>query len=160
TPGVIHGHESLTALSFLRPDGITLDGSPVAERTILMMDDVYQLALEQREMLVQCVVDLRSEVGVWIAERLEALRQNEVLSSGANQGRDYEQVIVLENYWRKYYKKFEKLVMKIADRRAQTAIGVEIDSFGSCLQQSLEGEEWGEQFEKACLVISNRVKES
>ena len=103
--GVVHGHESLAALTFLRPEGITLDGIPVAERTVLMMDDVYQLAVEQREMLVQCVVDMRSEVGVWIAERLEALRENEILSSGASQGRDYEEVIVLENYWRKYYKR-------------------------------------------------------
>ena len=45
------------------------------------------------------------------------------------------------------------------DRRA-AAVGVEIDSFGSCLQQSLEGDEWAERFETACAVISQRVKSS
>ena len=118
------GHDTLVSLMFMRPESITLDGSPVAERMLLLLDDVNKLPNLQRERLLQTVIDLRSPTGIWIAERFEALSADEMLSSGATEGRDYESVIPLEQVWRGKKKQFEKMVLNIADRRAKSAADV------------------------------------
>jgi hypothetical protein len=154
----VPGSDTLTSLALLRPEGLTVDGEPVAERTLVMLDEVDRLTRQQRERLITTVVEMRSPVGVWIAERFEALSTTEMLSSGATQGRDYERVTVLEQYWRKRPKRFEKFVLNVADRRARAAVDVEIGSFSSCLQSSLEGAEWHERFEEALRIVAARVR--
>lgn len=151
------GHDTLMSLMFMRPESITLDGSPVAERMLLLLDDVNKLSNLQRKLLLQTVIDLRSPTGIWLAERFEALSADEMLSSGATEGRDYESVIPLEQVWRGKKKQFEKLVLNIADRRARSAADVEINSFGSCLQDSLDGTEWQQTFVHAFDVVRDRV---
>ena len=67
------GDESLVSLSLIRPEGVLFDGQPVADRVLLMMDDIHKLTSHQRTLLVQTIIDARSQVGVWIAERFEAI---------------------------------------------------------------------------------------
>jgi hypothetical protein len=123
-----------------------------------MLDDVQKLTSWQREGLLHTLVESRSSVGVWIAERFEALSTEEMLASGARHGRDYGEVMLLENYWRGNIKRFENLVLNVADRRAQSAADAEIQSFSSCLQSSLDGTEWQAKFESALEVVKERVK--
>jgi hypothetical protein len=153
------GDESLLSLSFIRPENILVDQKPVAERVVLMMDDIHKLTNHQRAMLVQTVIDARSPVGVWIAERFEALSTREMLSSGAQQGRDYEHAIEIESYWRQKPERFEKLAMKVADRRVQAAPETEIDSFKSCLQDALDSPEWNGTFATITETVSRRLRE-
>jgi hypothetical protein len=151
------GHDTLVSLMLMRPESITLDGRPVAEHMLLLLDDVHKLTNLQRERLLQTVIDLRSPTGIWIAERFEALSADEMLSSGATEGRDYESVVFLEQFWREKKKRFEKMVLNIADRRVRAAADVEISSFGSCLQDSLDGTEWQQKFVHALEVVKTRV---
>jgi hypothetical protein len=123
-----------------------------------MMDDIHKLTSHQRTLLVQTVIDARSHVGVWIAERFEALSTREMLSSGAHQGRDYEHAIEIESYWRQKPERFEKLAMKVADRRVQAAPETEIDSFRSCMQDALDSPEWNQQFATIIGVVSTRIQ--
>ncbi len=153
------GDESLLSLSIIRPENILVDEKPVAERVVLMMDDIHKLTGRQRSLLVQTVIDARSPVGVWIAERFEALSTQEMLSSGAHQGRDYEHAIEIESYWRQKPERFEKLAMKVADRRVQAAPETEIDSFKSCLQDALDLPEWNDTFSLISSVVSKRVRD-
>jgi hypothetical protein len=153
------GDESLLSLSLIRPENILVDQRPVAERVVLMMDDIHKLTSRQRSLLVQTVIDARSQVGVWIAERFEALSTSEMLSSGAHQGRDYENAIEIESYWRQKPERFEKLAMKVADRRVQAAPETEIDSFRSCLQDALDTPEWNQTFSSIIDVVSARLEE-
>lgn len=74
---------------------------------------------------------------MWLAERFEALAPDEMLATGTSEGRDYESEILLERYWRDHPRKFETLMMNVADRRASAAINVEVSSLDSCLQASL-----------------------
>lgn len=152
------GHDSLVSLRLITPTSILFEGEPIAKRTLLMLDDVQKLTRWQRERMLQTVIETRSPVGVWIAERFEALSTEEMLSSGARQGRDYGEVILLENYWRGNIKRFENLVLNVADRRARSAADVEIDSFSACLQSSLDGTEWQGKFGHALEVITTRVR--
>jgi hypothetical protein len=153
------GDESLLSLSLIRPENILVDQKPVADRVVLMMDDIHKLTSHQRAMLVQTVIDARNPVGVWIAERFEALSTREMLSSGAQQGRDYEHAIEIESYWRQKPERFEKLAMKVADRRVQAAPETEIDSFKSCLQDALDLPEWNGTFATIIETVSKRVRD-
>jgi hypothetical protein len=158
-PESLPGDESLLSLTLLRPEALTVDGSPVAGRTLLMMDDIHKLTSQQRERLIQTVIELRSPVGVWIAERFEALNTEEMLASGANEGRDYEKPIELEWFWRTRYQRFEKLALQIADRRVRAAAETELASFRPCLLDSLDEPEWEAVFTRACVDVAGRVRQ-
>jgi hypothetical protein len=157
-PESLPGDESLLSLTLLRPEALTVDGSPVAERTLLMMDDIHKLTSQQRERLIQTVIELRSPVGIWIAERFEALNTEEMLASGTNEGRDYEKPIELEWFWRTRYQRFEKLALQIADRRVRAAAETELASFRPCLVDSLDDPAWEPVFARACNEIAGRVR--
>jgi len=94
---------------------------------------------------------------IWLAERFEALSSDEMLSSGMSEGRDYEGEILLERFWREHPRKFETLLLNVADRRANAAVDVEISSLDSCLQASLDGPEWVAKYEAAIPTIRSRV---
>jgi hypothetical protein len=153
------GHDSLFALSVLRPESVTIDGQQGAERIVLMMDDIHMLTGQQRSLLVERVVEAQSRVGIWIAERFEALSTEEMLASGSVQGRDHDTAIELESYWRKRHERFEKHVMRIADPRVRASTETELDVFRSCLEDNLDGAQYEPVFDQAVREISARVRE-
>ncbi len=153
------GDEALSSLSLMHPQNLLIDGLPAAERIVLMMDDIHKLTSRQRTLLVQTVIEARSHVGVCIAERFEALTTRDMLSSGAHEGRDYETVIDIESYWRARPDRFEKLAMKVADRRVSAAPETEIPSFRSCLHDALDSAEWNQTFSTIIGVVTARVRE-
>lgn len=152
------GDDELHCLNLIQPSSLSIDGRPVAERVLLMMDDVQKLTSHQRSRLVETVIDARSRVGIWIAERFEALSAQEMLSSGAAQGRDYGKTIEIESFWRARPDKFERLAMKLADRRVEAAADTEIDSFQSCLQEASLNSGWDARFEEIASVVADRVR--
>lgn len=155
-PETLPGHSTLVSLTFLHPKYLTVDNTVVADRIVVMLDDVHRLAASQRERLIRLAVGIRPSIGLWIAERFEAMGVDEMLSAGATEGRDYDSVIELENYWRKG-KRIKNLLLNIADRRAQSAASVQIESFGSCLQSSLDGTEWQQKYEQAHRTAEQRL---
>lgn len=156
--GSLPGHDSLFSLSIIRPEAITIDGQRVAERILLMMDDIHMLTSQQRSLLVERVIEARSRVGIWIAERFEALSTQELLASGSTEDRDHETPIAIESFWRPRHDRFEKYVMRIADRRVQASTDTEVDIFRSCLQESLDAPEYDAVFERAALEVSQRIR--
>ena len=156
---VLPGDDSMHSLDIIQPSNLQIDGRPVAERVLLMMDDIHKLTSHQRSLLIQTVIDARSPVGVWIAERFEALSAKEMFSSGAAQGRDYGSTIEIESFWRAKPEKFERLAMKVADRRVDAASDTEVDSFRSCLQDSLSGPQWDARFEGIAADVAERVRQ-
>lgn len=154
------GDDALYSLSLMQPDNVTVDNVCVAPRVLLMMDDIHKLTSQQRELLVSTVIDARSSVGVWIAERFEALSAQEILSSGAEKGRDYGETIEIESYWRAKPERFEKLAMRVADRRITEASDTDIASFHGCIQEGLNGPNWDNRFTDIAQIVSARVKET
>jgi hypothetical protein len=158
-PSELPGHDALHSLSLIRAGGLTIDGQPVARQVVLMMDDIHKLTARQRSLLIQTVIEQRSPVGVWIAERYEALDTQDMLASGAEEGRDYEKPVELERYWRRRHDRFEKLVLRVADRRARDAAETPFEAFRPVLQESLDTAEWEPVFARACGEIAARVRE-
>lgn len=158
--GALPGHDTLMSLWLLRPDALRIDGTPIVTRTLLMMDDIHKLTADQRRTLIETVIELRSPVGVWIAERFEALSTEEMLASGSEEGRDHERPIEIEQYWRKYFARFEKYCIRIADRRVAIADSPDLKTFGTCIAGTLDGPEWTKRFTDACAVIEARIHSS
>jgi len=150
------GSDCLASPRFITEASLTCKGEQVASHLILMLDDVHQLASRQREFLLKEILVSRLPVGVWIAERLEALDTDELLTPGVLCGRDYDSIIYIEDYWRRASgKRFERVVTNIADRRAREAKDMESGPFNACLQESLSGS----LFAKAATVVQRRVRD-
>ena len=155
----LHGHDTLISLLVLKERALRIDGAVVADRLLIMLDDVHKLTQRQRESLFPAILDLRPSCGFWIAERFEALTTNEMLSVGATQGRDFGDVILLEQFWRQYPKRFEHLVMNVADRRAAAALDGEISALAGCLDDSLEDSKGTEKHREILDKIKDRVQQ-
>lgn len=154
------GHSDLSSMRLLNPAQLMLDGNPVVSRILVMFDDVHKLASSQRNSLRNALGGLRESADMWIAERLEALTSEELLEVGAKHGRDYGDVaLTLEAYWRKYPQRFERTVLAIADKRVREAQPVDIDSFSSCVQSSLETPDMRTEVEEALATLESEVRE-
>lgn len=152
------GQDTLDSLILLQPGFVQLDDAPVAQQTLLMLDDIHKLTSVQRRNLLSGLFDLRLPMGVWIAERLEAMGSEELLAPGAA-GREYDEV-KLEDYWRREGRprQFERTLADIAERRARLNPEVEIGSYEGCLQSSLDGSEWEDGFSQALQAVSERIR--
>ena len=116
------GHETLAILHALQSGNILHRGRPVAHRTLLMLDDVDKLTAAQRSGLFRALADLRVP-GVWVAERLEALQNDELLAPNGTLGREYGKPVMLERFWRKSPARFARLLREIADKREASFAG-------------------------------------
>jgi hypothetical protein len=159
------GNDSLFSLALIRADAIQHLGKPIASRVLIMLDNAHKLAENQRRLLLETLLSERWPVGVWIAERLEALSPNELLARGANLGREYGRPIRLEDYWRGKRALFENTVVNIADKRARFAsdfltTDLHFGSFASYLQSSLDESKWNIKYQEAGRIIERRLKEN
>jgi hypothetical protein len=152
------GHDTLFALWLLNPETFLYDGRRIAERVVVMLDDVHKLAKRQRRKLLELLADLRAPVPVWVAERLEALTTNELLSEGNVEGRDWH-LVHLESYWSQHRAHFETFARDVANRRASAAADDRVPTFSGCLQDSIDGTEWRGALDPAREIVVQRVRE-
>lgn len=153
------GHDALYAPFLLRPDLIRYRGTPIVQRSLLLLDDVHKLTRTQRESLQTSLSMLRVPIGIWLAQRLVALPTEELLKSEAKSGREYYD-ITLEEFWRQERNshKFEATVANIANRRVKLNPDVGSMSFSDFLLESLDNFDWGEKFTKNLKTLADRVR--
>jgi hypothetical protein len=153
------GHDALLSLQLLDSNCICLDGKPLATRWLITFDDMQKLAPSQRSALLEVVVDQRARSTVWLAERFEALSDEELLANGALSGRDHL-VIALERAWKKG--RFEQAVKLIAERRARMAADSAgpnaPGAFAPNLEADLDAPSWYEKTQAALETIKERVE--
>ena len=159
TGGSLPGHDSLISLRWITAHSLKKNDAPITQRVLFMLDDLHRLTSSQRRFLLDEIISSRYPVGVWLAERLEALDVRELLSSGISNGRDYDRIVTIEDFWRgSASKRFEKIVSNVADRRSRDAKDVEIGTFSECLQESIDGTDWQDDFHKGTEIVENRVR--
>lgn len=88
-------------------------------RRLLMIDDLQALRRKQREMLKREFLDLRPKESIWLAQRTSALKEEEVLSVGARQGRDVD-IHSLESLLGSGRNGFSSFAQNVLDRRFET----------------------------------------
>ena len=151
------GHDSLLSLGALTPDAIWVDGEQRVRVVAVMIDDVDKLTITQRAVLFQTLVSLRPPVPVWLAERLEAMGHDELLASGAEQGREYT-LHRLDELWRgRHRARFDAFCMDIGDRRAQQSSS-EISSLAPLLEPDLNAPEWQAKHVEIAESVARRVR--
>ena len=151
-------HENLAALHVIKAGNILYKGEAVAEKTLLMLDDVDRLTPSQRSALASTLASLRITIGLWMAGRLEGVRSEDLLTPDGTPGRECGKPIVLETFWRDHSTKFENLLMDISDKRARSRQLYNIQSFADSLQNDL-GNDWDDTFRDAARIEAKRVIE-
>lgn len=154
------GHDVPYSLIALDPSSILIDDKPVCKRVLVSLDDVHKLTEKQRINTFRTICELRPQIGVWIAERLEAVSPSQLLALGATEGREYR-VINLEDYWRPVAKskRFESLVYTIADRRVSLSEDFPVGSFAGFLEGSIDEASMSSPFKKSLKTIQARVED-
>lgn len=151
--------DALYSLFLLRPECISINGEPISNQILIMLDDIHKLTQIQREKVLDQLINLRLPTGIWLSERLESLPLEQLVISGATQIRDYDE-IKIEEFWRPNgsSKRFENTLTNIADRRVTLNPDFATISFSDSLYNSLDGIEWNNIFLKACKIVSNRIR--
>lgn len=154
----LSGHDTLYSLFLLKSENITFEGQPIADHSVVMFDDAHKLTSLQREMMLSNLFEMRMPSGIWIAERLQALKLKDLLPQGSKEGRDYHEFI-LENSWEVRSRLFERTAESIADRRTKLNPDVQIGSFSGLLPDTLDENEYVEKFSAAIERVQKRVNE-
>lgn len=99
--GSAKGMAELEGLHWLADAVFEIDGRPIDARPVLLLDDLQYLSDAQHAYLNGALTALRKPLGIWAAERLEAMQQKDLIAPGVLEGRDYDSVICLEERWLK-----------------------------------------------------------
>lgn len=140
----IEGHDELFSLITLSSENLTIKGEQICSRILYVLDDAHKLSNYQRKFLKKYLAEQRGNFTIWISERLEALDAIENIGSFID--RDYNE-INLENFWRRYPAKFDRILRNISDKRAGISTE-DISSFQNYLSNNLNEERYGEEFKK------------
>jgi hypothetical protein len=134
-------HQRLEGVLWLQSVGFTIDGSPVAPRRLLMVDDVQKLTRKQRTLLIEELTVMRPSMPVWLAMRSLVLGEA-LLSQGAREGRDLREY-TLEEMWggaRGTYQ-FAAFAQSVLDKRMHMQNVIPDATFQQCLREHLEPNE-------------------
>ncbi len=152
--GAAPGQDRLLALSLLEPERLQPPGAERFPAMLIQLDDFHLLTNRQRQRVLDAITTLRSGTPVWLAERLEAI-EGELVQ--AQTGRDGT-TIHLEAFWsERSPRKVEQFMLNVADRRSQSALDVEVQSFEDCLQSRPSVGRWKVKTTEALALIRNRV---
>ncbi len=151
------GFDSLFILKVLTQANILVNGKPLEKRVLLMFDDVHNLSTNFRMKLMKHIVDIRSNIHIWISERLQALTMSEIFSDGQIEGRDLS-IIDLEKHWRDKPSKFAKFAKNVANKRVLSASENEISSFDGCLSEKFSDETISQINEAKGILIDELCK--
>ena len=138
----IEGHDELFSLISLSNESLTIEGKETCNRILYVLDDAHKLSVNQRKFLKKYLAEQRGNFSIWVSERLEALDAIENIGSFLE--RDYNE-INLENFWRRYPGKFDRILRNISDKRAGISTE-DISSFQNYLANNLNEEKYKEQF--------------
>ena len=116
------------------------NGRPVAEKRLLMIDDLHRLRRKQRDLLVDELTVQRPEIPIWLAMRTLVLG-DALLSQGARSGRDIHEYS-LEELWggSKGIHQFIPFAQNVLDRRMNRQDMV-TGNFSQRLREQLEPDE-------------------
>lgn len=147
----IEGHDELFSLITLTPENITYNDNSICNKILFVLDDAHKLSSDQRKRLKKYLAEKRGSFSIWISERLEALEAIENLGSSLE--RDYNE-INLEDFWRRYPGKFEKIVRNISEKRANISTE-DVSSFQNYLSDNFNEERSKEELKK---YSSSKIK--
>ena len=152
------GHTRLDVLQWFSKAQLEDDHGLVEAKRVLLLDDLQFLTEGQRRSLTEILLQARADCGIWVAERMEALSHQELLSEGALESRDYQGVIQLENKWARRLTAYTKFVSQIAELRARRAELFNDRDLFSLIAERDDEAAWRNRFELASKELRDRIK--
>ncbi len=152
------GDTKLDALTWFAKAQLSDAHGEVNSKRVLMLDDLQLLSDDQRKSLMDLLATARADCGIWVAERMEALNYQEILSEGALRHRDYKDVVQLENLWANRHKAYSKFASQIADLRARRADGFQDRDFFGLLSEEDDCVQWDPVYAEASTNIKTRIE--
>lgn len=137
----LEGNSELFSFNLMQPENITIKGKKLESNMLFMFDDVHKLSRQQRDSFLDYIVNKRGNTSIWIAERLEALEEEDNFKSYKN--RDYNEVN-LESMWRwsdPASTKLKKILSSIAEKRAQVS-SEDVNAFQDFLEEEIREREY------------------
>ena len=154
----VRGLAELDGLHWLADAAFQVDGQPLAAKPVLLLDDLQYLSEKQHTYFNGALTAFRRPLGIWAAERLEALKEDDLLAPGVREGRDYGQEIRLEQRWLKRgLGPYGRFLGQIADLRAHQADGFEDRDFFPTLAEERELATWDGPLGVARQEIEDRL---
>lgn len=132
------GLSSLSFLSLISAKNLLLDGKKCIDHTLLLIDDLQLLTSYQRKELREEILKQKHTIGIWVAERISALKYDKILGSTGSEPRDYIELVLEKDIFKSSFKGKQSFLNDIADRRVRISKFSEtIGSFAACLDESL-----------------------
>ena len=154
----VRGLAELDGLHWLADASFQVDDQPLWAKPVLLLDDLQYLSEKQHVYFNGALTAFRRPLGIWAAERLEALKEDDLLAPGVREGRDYGQEIRLEQRWLKRgLGPYGRFLGQIADLRAHQADGFEDRDFFPTLAEERERATWDGPLAVARQEIENRL---
>ena len=148
----------LDGLYWLAGASFAIDDQPVVAKPVLLLDDLQYLSDDQRIYFNGVLTAFKIPLGIWAAERLEALKEDDLLAPGAREGRDYEREIRLELRWLKRgIGPYSRFLAQVADLRAHQADGFEDRDFFPNVAEECDRATWDGPMEIARQEIEDRL---
>lgn len=151
------GHTRLDALTWFAKAEFYDAHGPINSKRVLLLDDLQFLSTSQRRSLKHILTNAGESCGIWVAERMEALSHQEILSEGALRERSYHGVIQLENKWAGRLPAYMKFVGQIAELRARSADGFEGREIFPLIAEE-DDADWDEIFDEASRNIKAKLQ--
>jgi hypothetical protein len=148
-------YNSLFFIKLFEPNNIMFNGDLILNYSLIIFDDMQKLTYNQRKSIINCLYVMRPNLGVWIGERFEALTSNEIISTDANTGREFEK-IALEDYWQKKSNGaiFKNILNNIADKRVKLSYSDTIGNFVNCIDDKFDYTKYSEKIN----IFINTIK--
>lgn len=148
-------HTTLIVLKLFAPANILIDGQCYFDKALMIFDDFHKLTVDQRENIEGTLLTLKAGVGIWLGQRLEGLKDKQLVSMDGSLGRDYNPKLIIDNYWPAKYKKFYAMLENIADRRVNESTLGDINKFSDCLTDISEV---GKKYKKSLMQFIDSTK--
>jgi len=150
-------YNTLFLVKLFEPYNVLYNSNTFLNHSLIIFDDVQKLTTSQRIQLINTLFTMRLNLGVWIGERLEALSENEIISSDVTIGREYDKPIHLEEYWKSGGgKNFKKVLSNIAERRVKL-FSEEIGGFENCLEDNINYNKYKDKLNKTISNVYNNI---
>lgn len=120
------GHAKPYALEAFSAKSLVIEGIPVSQRILIMVDDAHKLAQNQRKQLLEHVITSRLSVSFWVAERMHAMEPYDLLAPDTSSSKREANPIILSMWWQKISDaNYSKFYNELATKRMRE---VEIDT--------------------------------
>ena len=149
-------HTTLLLLKLFEPENIFIDGEMYFSNILIIFDDFHKLSEDQKKNVAEAIYTLKMNTGVWLGQRFEGLRSEQLITMDGSLNRDYNPNIVIDNYWPNKLGSFSSMLERIADKRVKEASLEKYAKFSDCIVDNLEPQRYTKPVKEYIESIKNR----